>query len=146
MSVSLALLDTSAWARVLDGRIDGPAAKRIAARIERGELATTEPLMLEMRYSARDAEDFARLAEELDALPLLAFDRSAVKRAVDAQAQLAECRSVSHRVKPVDLLVAGVADRHQAAILHYDNDYDLIAEHTDLSFESVWAAERGSAG
>jgi predicted nucleic acid-binding protein len=53
---------------------------------------------------------------------------------------------VSHRVKPIDLLVAGVADRHGAAVLHYDSDYELIAKHTDLSFESVWAFKRGSAG
>lgn len=146
MSASLALLDTSAWARILDGRIVGSAAERIAASIERGEMATTEPLLLEMRYSARDAADFARLAEELEALPLLELDKRAVRRAVDAQSQLGLCKSVSHRVKPVDLLVAGVADCHGAAILHYDGDYDLIAEHTDLSFESVWVAERGSAG
>jgi predicted nucleic acid-binding protein len=61
-----------------------------------------------------------------------------------AQAQLAANQRVSHRVKPIDLLVAGVADRHEAAILHYDSDYDVIAEHTDLSFESVWVAKRGS--
>ena len=90
--------------------------------------------------------DFAMLAEELDALPLLTLDSAAVQRALDAQAQLAEDRRVSHRVKPIDLLVAGVADRHGAAVLHYDSDYELIAEHTDLSFESVWAFKRGSAG
>ncbi|HEV3094491.1 MAG TPA: PIN domain-containing protein [Solirubrobacteraceae bacterium] len=144
--MTLALLDTSAWARVRDGRIAGSGAERIAGGIERGELAMTEPLVLEMRYSARDAQDFARLAEELDALPLLTLDEIALRRAMDAQAQLGVQRSVSHRVKPVDLLVAGVADRHRAAILHYDSDYDVIAEHTDLSFESVWAAKRGSAG
>jgi len=51
---------------------------------------------------------------------------------------------VSHRVKPIDLLVAGVAERHDVAVLHYDADYDLLAEQTDLAFESVWAATRGS--
>ncbi len=106
----------------------------------------TEPLLLEMRYSARDAADFVLLAEELEAMPLLALDNTATRRALDAQAQLAADRRVSHRVKPIDLLVAGVADRHGAAVLHYDGDYDLIAKHTDLSFESVWVAKRGSAG
>jgi predicted nucleic acid-binding protein len=139
-------LDTSVWSRLRDGRIDGARAERIAARIERGELAMTEPLLLEMRYSARDAEGFALLTEELDALPLLALDDTAIQRALDAQAELAADRRVSHRVKPIDLLVAGVADRHKAAILHYDGDYDLIAKHTGLSFDSVWVAKRGSAG
>jgi predicted nucleic acid-binding protein len=146
VSKGLVLLDTSVWSRLRDGRITGAHAERIAARLERGELATTEPLLLEMRYSARDAKDFALLAEELDALPLLALDRTAIERALQAQAQLAADRQVSHRVKPIDLLVAGVADRHGAAILHYDGDYDLIAKHTDLRFGSVWVAKRGSAG
>jgi predicted nucleic acid-binding protein len=142
----LSLLDTSVWSPLRDGRIEGTPAERVSARIERGELAMTEPLLLEMRYSARDSEDFALLAEELEALPLLPLDGAAIQRALDAQAQLAADKRVSHRVKPIDLLVAGVADRHEAAILHYDGDYDLIAEHTDLSFDSVWVAKRGSAG
>jgi predicted nucleic acid-binding protein len=140
------LLDTSVWSRLRDGRITSGNTERIVTGIERGELAVTEPLMLEMRYSARDAGDFAELAEELDAMPLLPLDAAAVQRALDAQAQLAADRRVSHRIKPVDLLVASVADRHKAAILHYDSDYDLIAQYTDLQFESVWVAERGSAG
>jgi predicted nucleic acid-binding protein len=142
----LCLLDTSAWSRLRDGRIAGAHVEQIAVRIEREELAMTEPLMLEMRYSAREAKDFALLSEELDALPLLQLDSRAIQRALHAQAQLAADRRVSHRVKPIDLLVAGVADRHEAAVLHYDGDYDLIVKHTDLSFDSVWVAERGSAG
>ncbi|MGC2375192.1 MAG: PIN domain-containing protein [Solirubrobacteraceae bacterium] len=146
MTTPLSLLDTSVWSRLRDGRVAGAHAERVAARIEGGELATTEPLLLEMRYFARNAEDFALLAEELDALPLLPLDGTAIQRALDAQAQMAADKRVSHRVKPIDLLVAGVADRHEAAILHYDGDYDLIAKHTDLSFDSVWVAKRGSAG
>jgi hypothetical protein len=41
------------------------------------------------------------------------------------------------RVPPVDLLVAAIADRHRLGILHYDRDYDLLAEKTDLDIESV---------
>jgi predicted nucleic acid-binding protein len=44
----------------------------------------------------------------------------------------------------VDLLLAAIADRRGTGILHYDSDYDLILEMTDLHFESVWVAERGS--
>ncbi len=141
---TVALLDTSVWARLRDGRLVGRAAEHLYDRLENGELALTEPLMLEMRYSARDASDFALLAEELDALPCLALDSHAIHRALRAQAQLAAVPGVSHRVKPIDLLVAGVAERHNAAVLHYDADYDLLADQTDLAFESVWATTRGS--
>ncbi|MEO8091665.1 MAG: hypothetical protein ABI726_03010 [bacterium] len=42
------------------------------------------------------------------------------------------------------VLIAALADRHGLGILHYDNDYGLISATTDLAFESVWLAERGS--
>lgn len=142
----LILLDTSIWARLRDGRLSVPAAERLYTRIERGELALTEPLLLEMRYSARDATDFELLAEELDAMPLLSLEGTAVRRSLEAQAQLAALPDVSHRVKPIDLLVAAVAEHHGSAVLHYDADYELLAERTDLAFDSVWAAERGSLG
>ena len=141
---ALALLDTSVWARLRDGRLSGAEAERLYDRLERGELALTEPLLLEMRYSARDGADFTSLAEELDALELWHLDRTAVWRALDAQAQLAALPDVSHRVKPIDLLVAAVAAQHDAAVLHYDADYELLAARTDLAFRSEWVAKRGS--
>jgi hypothetical protein len=61
---------------------------------------------------------------------------------VDAQRQLA--RRGHHRVPPIDLLVAALADRNQLGIVHYDGDYDLISESTDLNFQSVWLAPRGA--
>jgi predicted nucleic acid-binding protein len=45
---------------------------------------------------------------------------------------------------PVHLLIAALADRHGLGILRYDHDYDVIAEKTDLRFDSVWLAERGA--
>lgn len=45
---------------------------------------------------------------------------------------------------PMDLIIAALADRHDLGILHYDADYDLIRERTDLDFDSVWLAPRGA--
>ena len=39
-----------------------------------------------------------------------------------------------------DARAAGIA----LGVLHYDHDYDLLTERTDLLFESVWLAPRGS--
>jgi hypothetical protein len=38
-------------------------------------------------------------------------------------------------------MIAACAHEAGAGVLHYDRDYDLIAEHTSLSFESVWLAQ-----
>ncbi len=46
--------------------------------------------------------------------------------------------------RPSNLLVAALADRHRLAVLHYDRDYDVLADKTDLDFESVWLAEPGA--
>ena len=76
------------------------------------------------------------------ALPRFPVDHDVEQRALDAQRQLA--RVGHHRLPPVDLLVAAVADRHGLGVLHYDGDYDVLAEKTDLTFDSVWLAPRGS--
>jgi len=142
----LALLDTSAWARLVDGRLGGPAAEHVLDALAAGSIAMTEPLLLEILYAAKDAAAFRARQEELAALPLLRLDDRAASRALAAQADLARARGVSHRVRPIDLLVAAVADVHDADIVHYDHDYDVLAENTLLAFGSVWAAPRGSAG
>jgi predicted nucleic acid-binding protein len=83
-----------------------------------------------------------QLLAELLSLPYYRFDEATEQRALDAQAQLA--RVGHHRLPPVDLLIAALADRNGLGILHYDHDYDLIAEKTDLTFDSVWLADRGT--
>ncbi len=49
-----------------------------------------------------------------------------------------------HRLAPIDVMIAACAHEVGAGVLHYDRDYDLIAEHTSLSFESVWLAPAGT--
>jgi predicted nucleic acid-binding protein len=80
--------------------------------------------------------------EELLALPWLHVDEQVELRALGAQRQLA--RAGHHRLPRVDLMVAAVADRHGVGVLHYDADFDILAERTDLQFESTWLAPRGS--
>jgi len=77
------------------------------------------------------------------ATPLTA---AAAAAALTAQAELAAAPGVSHRVKPVDLLIASVASTEGLGVLHYDRAYDALAEHTSLSIASVWIAPRGSLG
>jgi predicted nucleic acid-binding protein len=135
------LLDNSAWVRLGDRALPAGRADEIADALESGSLGACLPFMLEAGYSARTAREHDQLFEELLALPHYHLDDAAERRALDAQAQLA--RVGHHRLPPVDLLVAALADRYGLGVLHYDHDYDLIAEKTDLRFESVWLAPRG---
>jgi predicted nucleic acid-binding protein len=136
------LLDNSAWARFGDAALDDQRVSELADALEAGRIGTCLPFLLEAGYSARNARDHDGLLSELLALPHFPIDEAVERRALDAQRQLA--RVGHHRLPPVDLLVAAVADRHRLGVLHYDLDYDLIAEKTDLDFGSVWLAPAGS--
>jgi predicted nucleic acid-binding protein len=70
----------------------------------------------------------------------------AAATALTAEAELAATSGISHRVKPVDLLIASIASTADLGVLHYDHDYDAIVEHTSSSFPSVWVAPRGDLG
>ncbi len=136
------LLDNSAWARLNRGSLSQDRAEQIADLLEQGRIATCLPFLLEAGYSARSARDHTELLDELLALPRVPVDAQVEQRAIDAQRQLT--RVGHHRLPPVDLIVAAVADVNRLGILHYDSDYDLLLEKTDLRFDSVWLAARGS--
>jgi predicted nucleic acid-binding protein len=136
------LLDNSAWARLDHPSLSDARAGEIADALEAGRIATCLPFLLEAGYSTRNARDHGDLLDEILALHHFPIDAEVERRAIDAQRQLA--RIGHHRLPPVDLLVAAIADRHGLGVLHYDRDYDLIAEKTDLSLESVWLASAGS--
>lgn len=135
------LLDNSAWARLDQPRLPQERAEEISRWIEQERLAVCLPFLLEAGYSARNAADHVDVLDELLSLPLIAIDHDVERRALDAQRQLA--RVGHHRVPPVDVLIAAIADVHTLGILHYDADYDLIREKTDLTFDSVWLVPRG---
>lgn len=141
MTVEL-LLDNSAWARLSSPTLAQRRANEIAEAIEQQRIATCLPFILEAGYSARSWHDHDALMQELATLPSLHIDDEVGQRAVDAQGQLA--RAGHHQLAPVDLLLAALADHHGVGIVHYDHDYDIVVAKTDLRFESVWLAPRGT--
>ena len=141
--ISRVLIDNSAWARLtVAAGLSTGRREEVAAAIEAGDVFTCLPFLLEAGYSARSGSDYAKIIDGLLALPRVEIDAEVERLAVDAQRQLA--RIGHHRLPPVDVLLAAIATHHELGILHYDGDYDLLARHTALEFESVWLARRGS--
>lgn len=131
----LFLADTSAWHR------SGQVAEQWSARLEAGELALCEPVALEILYSARGATYYRQLAEELAGVQMLPLRAEATAIALRTQARLAE-RGQHRGPKPVDLLIAAVAQSSGAVLLHYDRHFDVVARVTGQPAE--WLARRGS--
>lgn len=136
------LLDNSAWTRLRASNLQQRRRDELSAWARERRLIACLPFVLEVGYSARSASDHAYLMDELHALPRLLIDEEVEHRAIDAQGQLA--RAGHHRLAPPDLIIAATADVHGVGILHYDHDFDILREKTDLRFDSVWLAPRGT--
>jgi predicted nucleic acid-binding protein len=132
------LIDNSAWAR----RHDRLVRERFAGLIEEGEVGVCLPFLLEAGYSARSGDHHSKLVADLTILPRVEVDRPVEAAALQAQAKLA--RIGHHRLPPSDIVIAACAQSAGGGVLHYDRDYDLIAKHTELEFESEWLAPPGS--
>jgi predicted nucleic acid-binding protein len=106
-----------------------------------GEVATCGIVDLELLYSAASRSTYRALSEALRGMPRAPVDDSCIARALEVQAMLAE-RS-QHRAVPLpDLLVAACAERAELAVLHYDADFERIAELTGQ--RAQWIVPRGS--
>jgi predicted nucleic acid-binding protein len=138
----LLLLDHSAWSRLLADKAPADRESVVLDWIEEERLATCLPFLLEAGYSAQDAAEHSEGMERLARLPHFPIDRVVERAASQAQSDLA--RIGHHRMAPTDLMIAACAHVAGGGVLHYDRDYDLILEHTGLSFESVWLAEPGT--
>ena len=109
-----------------------------------GQLYRTPILELEVLYSARNAREHGELREELRALRPLELSQVVVDVALETHAELAAHAPSFHRIAHQDYLVAALATAHGLGVLHYDSDFDRLAQHSSLSFESIWLAPAGT--
>lgn len=131
------LIDKSALARMPRE----PVRQRLTPIIESGEAATCDIIELEVLYSARSREDYERTRQRRSlTYHSIPITPATLQRAVAVQAELA--RIGHHRVAIPDLIVAAAAEAAGVAILHYDHDYDVIAQVTGQPVE--WVVEHGS--
>lgn len=138
MAIGRYLADKSAFEQQRHSEAADGLLKTLAAD---GALCMTEIVALELLYSARNRADYDTRWDGLTTLRWLHLTADVAARALDIQRQLA--RRGTHRRPIPDLLVAATALEHDATVLHYDRDFDLIAEVTDLSARWIIPAGTG---
>jgi predicted nucleic acid-binding protein len=112
----------------------------LAELIPTNEIATCPTIAAEMLYSARDQAGLRRRRQWLEHMLWLETTSDAQERILALQDDLA--RRGHHRsVGVVDLLVAATAEAHWATVLHYDSDFERIAQLTGQPQE--WIVPRG---
>ncbi len=86
---------------------------------------------MELLRSGRDHDDVVTMRGKLAALRDVAMGDRVWRRATDVLELLAEAGPLYHRrVALPDLLIAAAAELAEVPVLHYDRDFELIAEVT----------------
>jgi predicted nucleic acid-binding protein len=128
------LVDTSAWIELI--RATGhPAHVTLRHHLERrAPIATSEPIIMELLAGVATAAERSKLRARLMALPRLAVGGLADFEAAADLYRVCRSRGATVR-KLVDCLIAAVAIRERATLLHNDRDFDVLARHTRLRIE-----------
>jgi hypothetical protein len=128
------LVDSSAWIELLR-RTGHPVHRTLKHHLDVGTpIATTEVIVMELLAGASANRDRDRLRQGLLALPQLHLrGMPDFEAAADLYRR---CRRAGETVrKLIDCLIAAVALRERATVLHNDRDFDTLARHTGLRVE-----------
>ena len=131
------LLDTSVWIEYF--RATGsPAALEVrrVLSIDAGSVVMCEPIAMEILSGAGQDAVYEKLERLVNGLPSLALDESVDFRSAatiyrSARRHGATIRSIN------DCVIAAVAIRHGAELIHRDADFDVIASFTPLAARGI---------
>ena len=125
------LVDTSAWVEFLRDT-GSPVCGRVDELLGK-DIAICDPIRMEVLAGARSERhlsDLRRLLARASLIPteMLDYDEAAAIYRI--------CRRGGETVrKLIDCLIASVAIRAEASILHADADFDVIGRHCSLRVE-----------
>ena len=137
-AVATHLADTSALARLRHAAV----ASVLGPLIEAGLVATCGVIEFELGWATRSADEFDEVRTDRQAgYEWLATHDEDWHRALQVQAALWRGGQIRAVGLP-DLLIAAVAERERVTILHYDSDYDVIADVTGQPIQ--WVVPRGT--
>jgi predicted nucleic acid-binding protein len=125
------LIDTSAWIEYF--RATGSSAALEVRRLlddQADDIAMCEPIAMEILAGASDGA-YSRLERLVNGLPSLNLDAALDFRSA-AQLYRAARRGGKTIRSMTDCLIAAVAIRHGATLVHRDMDFDIVAEMTSL--------------
>ncbi|MGX4737421.1 PIN domain-containing protein [Kitasatospora griseola] len=133
------LIDTSAAARL-------PRSPALLAawghELSAGLIGMCWPTEDELLYSARSGAELRSMATQFSALyTWWTLPEDVGRRVAELRTALGDAGC--HRsAGTVDLLVAVTALHHGLTVLHYDRDFETLAEHSEL--KTRWLAEPGT--
>lgn len=138
MAGAIYLADTSVY--VLQGRHE-IVRDRFLTLLTQGRLASCQMTALEYLNNAADPGGYEVLWKALHAQCWIEVTTESMNRALEVHREMA-VRSQHRHFRLPDLIIAAAAELSGATVLHYDADFDRIAEITGQAME--WVAPKGS--
>ena len=139
----LHLVDSSAWIFALRRSPREAIRGRLRELVEADAAATCGVVELELLSGAASLRELTQLERQLTGIHRLPTEEGDWNIAARLGFSL---RRTGITVGSTDLLLAVMAIRHNAILVHADRHFDLIAAHSDLRVESlVEALEAGSS-
>ena len=137
-AVATYLVDTS----VLVRQAKRGVADRILPLSNQALIALCPIVQMEVMAGARNPADRDRFAEWFRHFETLTTPDHVWDRAIEVQNELVGI-GLHRTVKLPDLIIAATAERHGVTVLHYDRDFERIAEVTGQPVE--WVVPPGTA-
>jgi predicted nucleic acid-binding protein len=132
------LIDKSAW---VQQAYSDTARQRLESLRASKRLCVCAVTVAELLYSSRNAAEMQADADDLSLLGMLHINGEVEQQVTETMKLLAV--KGQHRAPSIaDLFVAAVARTHNAIVLHYDKDFELIANATGQRHE--WVIPRGT--
>ncbi|GAB3460454.1 PIN domain-containing protein [Actinophytocola sediminis] len=130
------LVDTSVLTRLPNSEVRAA----VTSLVEQGRVGRCTMSDLEIGFFARNGNEWDALQRALSAFPLVDVVSSDFDQARETQRALAALGLKG--CKMPDLIIAAVALRMELSVLHYDRDFDLIAQITGQPTQ--WVTARGT--
>jgi predicted nucleic acid-binding protein len=128
----LILCDTSAWIDALRRR-GTPAAVRLDALVAGDDVVVTDVVVLELLAGARDDRHLRELERMLARFVRVATEQDDFEQAASIYRACRRRGSTPRSL--LDCVIAAVAIRVGASVLHNDRDFDTIAAHVPLTID-----------
>ncbi|MBI3950563.1 MAG: PIN domain nuclease [Acidobacteria bacterium] len=128
------LIDTSAWILVL--RRDAP--EKVKALVDqllaRDLAATTDVIFLELLAGSKTEKEFEELKQDLEAVLHFPIIQEFWIKAARLYFAL---RRKGITVPTIDVLIATIAIENGAGVVHADQHFDMLSQHTELKTRNL---------
>jgi predicted nucleic acid-binding protein len=131
------IVDSSAWIEYLRGT-GSRAHHQVRAMVRRDTptAGVTEPVIMELLSGARDTGNFRRIERLTRAMPLVQVDPACDFTEAGALYKVLRNEGIAIRSR-VDCLIAAIAWRRNATVVHADRDFDAIASRYPVRVMSL---------